>query len=169
MNFLIRAAHPVLPEVSNVAEPENHEGVTPISNQTSTLEGLIAEDPFPSPSTGDNADTDSDVITDVGSSTPAPTSKNQGNHTDVLEDDGWITIPYSIPVLDDKGLFPPCYRPKQVGNDRFRPSSPATKRYQPGYSLACGEGRRSKEEERERENSEVKFETAYLASDATAL
>ncbi|KAJ8504080.1 hypothetical protein OPV22_004966 [Ensete ventricosum] len=54
MNFLIRAAHPVVPEVSNVAEPENHEG----------------------------------------SSTPAPTSKNQGNHTDVLEDDGWITIPY---------------------------------------------------------------------------
>lgn len=96
MNFLIRAAHPVVPEVSNVTETENHKGVTPISKQTSTLEGLIAEDPFQSPSTGDDADTDSDVITDVGSSTPAPTSKNQGNHTDVLEDDGWITIPYSM-------------------------------------------------------------------------
>ncbi|URE00316.1 hypothetical protein MUK42_06596 [Musa troglodytarum] len=94
MNFLIRAAHPVVPEVSNVAEPENQKGATPISKQTSTLEGLIAEDPFPSPSTGDDADTDSDVITDVGTSTPAPTSKSQGNHTDVLEDDGWITIPY---------------------------------------------------------------------------
>ncbi|RRT45845.1 hypothetical protein B296_00049862 [Ensete ventricosum] len=44
------------------------------------------------------------------------------------------------------GLFPPCYDPKQVGNSRFRSSSPVEGWYQPDYGLAAA---REKEEEGE--------------------
>ncbi|CAL9072908.1 unnamed protein product, partial [Musa acuminata var. zebrina] len=97
MNFLIRTAQPVVPEVSTVVEPEHQKAVRPIPKPAATLEGLIAEETFSNHSIGNDALTDSEQVGFVGSSAPGSTSKNQfpvGNHTDVSDDDGWITIPY---------------------------------------------------------------------------
>lgn len=99
MNFLIRTAQPVVPEVSTVVEPEHQKAVRPIPKPAATLEGLIAEETFSNHSIGNDALTDSEQVGFVGSSAPGSTSKNQfpvGNHTDVSDDDGWITIPYSM-------------------------------------------------------------------------
>ncbi|WOL16085.1 hypothetical protein Cni_G24867 [Canna indica] len=93
MNFLIRSAHPAVQEVSSDVDPENQKSVPTIPKPTATLEGLIAEDPS-AESKGDDADKDSDGVGDAGSLAPGSTLKNQGNHIDVSEDDGWITIPY---------------------------------------------------------------------------
>lgn len=97
MNFLIRTAQPVVPEVSTVVEPEHQKAVRPIPKPAATLEGLIAEETFSNHSIGNDALTDSEQVGFVGSSAPGSSSKNQfpvGNHTDVSDDDGWITIPY---------------------------------------------------------------------------
>ncbi|RWW31456.1 hypothetical protein GW17_00003911 [Ensete ventricosum] len=62
-------------------------------------------------------------------------------------------------------LLPPD--PKQVGNGRFRLSSPATGQYQPGCDLATAreeEVAREKEEERERENLDFFFVAFFAES-----
>lgn len=91
MNFLVRTAYPIAPEVPSDTEVQSHTSVP-----TSTLEGLIAEESSPSHSTEDDADAQSDGFGDVGSSAPDSNSSNQGKHSDISEDDGWIAIPNSM-------------------------------------------------------------------------
>ncbi|WOL20633.1 hypothetical protein Cni_G29438 [Canna indica] len=94
MNFLMRSTQPVVPEVPTISD---HNNLKPIPQPTTTLEGLIAEDPFPSHSTGDGANTESNGAGVADNLEEDSTSKNQvpvGKHTDISEDDGWITIPY---------------------------------------------------------------------------
>ncbi|RRT82215.1 hypothetical protein B296_00005338 [Ensete ventricosum] len=62
MNFLIRTAQPVVPEVSTVVEPEHQMAVIPIPKPAATLEGLIAEETFSSHSIGNDAVTDSEQV-----------------------------------------------------------------------------------------------------------
>lgn len=98
MNFLIRTAQPIVPEVSKVVEPEQNKVMQPIIKRTTTLEGLIAEEPYPGHSVGDDINSDNIGSGFVGSSMECSTFKNQvpiGDYTDVSKDNGWITIPYS--------------------------------------------------------------------------
>lgn len=99
MNFLLRATQPAVPEVSTAVEPEADSAVKPTPRPTTTLEGLIAEEPFPSNSIENDANTNNNGDGVSSSLTEVPTSKSQapvGKYTDVSEEDGWITIPYSM-------------------------------------------------------------------------
>lgn len=96
MNFLIRNTLPIVPEVSRVAESLNDNSLPLVQQLTSTLEGLIAKDKVPNGYTGNDAATDSDKVGDAGSAAPDATYRNQGYHTDVSKNDGWITIPNSM-------------------------------------------------------------------------
>jgi hypothetical protein len=91
MNFLYRT-QPAVPEPP--ASPQSEPIKDVARKPAATLEGLIAaEDPFPGPCPGDS---DSDGLSDVAPRRPA--SRNdvpEGKHADVLDEDGWITIPYS--------------------------------------------------------------------------
>ncbi|XP_042432201.1 uncharacterized protein LOC122018835 isoform X1 [Zingiber officinale] len=93
MNFLIRTTLPVVPEVSRVAESDNDNSLPLVQQLTSTSEGLISKDQVPNGSTGNDAATGSDKVGDAGSVAPDATHRNQGYHTDVSKNDGWITIP----------------------------------------------------------------------------
>ncbi|XP_042408561.1 uncharacterized protein LOC121997945 [Zingiber officinale] len=97
MNFLIRTAQPIIPEVSKVVEPEQNKVSQPTIKRTTTLEGLIAEEPYPGHSVGDDINSDNIGSGFMGSSMASSTFKNQvpiGDYTDVSKDNGWITIPY---------------------------------------------------------------------------
>ncbi|XVF43052.1 hypothetical protein PTKIN_Ptkin02bG0010000 [Pterospermum kingtungense] len=100
MNFLLQRANqqgtPEPPPVPvEVAES------TYVSKSTTTLEGIIAEDSFPEYPTVENHDGETNQF--VGGSFGVASDKNASvfeNHTDVSEEDGWITIPYKN-LLDD--------------------------------------------------------------------
>lgn len=95
MNFLLRSAHHASPDLPTVPEVQIHKDEHPMLKRAITLEGLIAEDPFP---TSDDGDRDSDLIGDASGAPTDLDSQNQifmGNHSDVAEDEGWITIPQS--------------------------------------------------------------------------
>ncbi|KAF0916512.1 hypothetical protein E2562_007590 [Oryza meyeriana var. granulata] len=89
MNFLYRTSQPVVTELPRIPEQDG------LQRPATTLEGLIADDPYqPSASVEDGATNDGAVdiggdSTDIDSKNPVPT----GKHTDVLDDEGWITIP----------------------------------------------------------------------------
>ncbi|KAG1358690.1 hypothetical protein COCNU_08G001360 [Cocos nucifera] len=90
MNFLLRTAHPVASDLHSVPEAEHQKDVQLTQKQATTLEGLIAEDPFLNSPTEE----DDDKGGDGGGETQD--SENQlacGKLTDVTEDEGWITIP----------------------------------------------------------------------------
>ncbi|KAF0914639.1 hypothetical protein E2562_030700 [Oryza meyeriana var. granulata] len=104
MNFLYRTSQPVVPELPRIPEQDHHRDG--LQRPATTLEGLIADDPYqPSASIEDGA-TNNGVVdiggdsADVDSKNPVPT----GKHTDVLEDEGWITIPNKELPDDWNGL-----------------------------------------------------------------
>ncbi|MQL71630.1 hypothetical protein Taro_003955 [Colocasia esculenta] len=93
MNFLLRSATSVVQDAPAFSE-DHPKGMQSISGPVKTLEGLIAEDPFPS--SGDDGDKDHDRSV-LSTLTVDPTAENNpsiGSHSDVSEDEGWITIPY---------------------------------------------------------------------------
>ncbi|KAF5193796.1 heat-inducible transcription repressor [Thalictrum thalictroides] len=89
MNFLMRSTQPAVPD-----QPTIHDLFTESrsnSKAPTTLEGLIAEDPFPQPQDGakDNG------VRVLSCGIEGSSAKNRvGNHSDVTEHEGWITIPY---------------------------------------------------------------------------
>uniref|UniRef100_A0A0D9Z271 RNA-binding S4 domain-containing protein n=1 Tax=Oryza glumipatula TaxID=40148 RepID=A0A0D9Z271_9ORYZ len=91
MNFLYRTSQPVAPELPRI--PEQDQQRDSLQKPVTTLEGLIADDPYhPSP---EDEDTDNGAV-DIGGDSADADSKNSvptGKHTDVLDDEGWITIP----------------------------------------------------------------------------
>lgn len=96
MNFLMRPSH-----TAHADEPPVHEiskGTQHVTKPTATLEGLIAEDSFP------NYFVD-EIHGEVGGengSVAGLSSKSDSpdlvNLSDVTEEEGWITIPQSIPL-----------------------------------------------------------------------
>ena len=102
MNFLLRSTHHVAADLPTVPEYEPHEdGQNPMLKRATTLEGLIAEDPFPIASgEEDGGGRDSDAIGDASGAPAGSNPEKQlpmaNNHSDVAEDEGWITIPKGI-------------------------------------------------------------------------
>ncbi|XP_057949278.1 uncharacterized protein LOC131144579 [Malania oleifera] len=96
MNFLLRPAQTVAAEQTSVREFPTD--VQYASKPAATLEGLIAEDPYPQYSTADEHVGENDVVGGESGSVAGPSAKNDTpiteNHSDVTEDEGWITIPY---------------------------------------------------------------------------
>lgn len=99
MNFLYRtAAQPVAPELPRVPEDA-------LPKPATTLEGLIiAEDSNQQPSPAHSEDgAGNNGPGDVGVRSVSLDSKSPvmpGTHTDVTEDEGCITIPYSwVPLI----------------------------------------------------------------------
>ncbi|CAN0924147.1 hypothetical protein LINGRAHAP2_LOCUS33990 [Linum grandiflorum] len=97
MNFLLRStSHHVVPEKVPAHEPAVD--VQYMAKPTKTLEGLISEDPFPeSPMArareGEADEAEAENGNDVDSAAKKDSSVIEG-HSDVLEEDGWITIPH---------------------------------------------------------------------------
>ncbi|XP_019054215.1 PREDICTED: uncharacterized protein LOC104602813 isoform X2 [Nelumbo nucifera] len=96
MNFLMRTAQPVVSDQPAVNEPPLHPNSA--LKSAMTLEGLIAEDPFPQSSISVDGGKESDGV-GAGSSTVVGQSANLQfpiveNYSVVTEDEGWITIPY---------------------------------------------------------------------------
>ncbi|KAL0908816.1 hypothetical protein M5K25_023324 [Dendrobium thyrsiflorum] len=95
MMFLLRNTHPVAPDLSSISEKKLPKDARTPPKPAATLEGLIAEDPFPI----ENGDKDSDLSCE-STVTTSKYLNEYGNHSDVAEDEGWITIPKSK-VCDD--------------------------------------------------------------------
>ncbi|KAK3022919.1 hypothetical protein RJ639_046463 [Escallonia herrerae] len=98
MNFLMLRSN-------QTAAPEQQAGVgfgNDVSKSAATLEGLIAQEPFPESSSADNHDRESDGFRSenrsAGGSSVMDNSPSVENHIDVSEDEGWIAIPYSTPL-----------------------------------------------------------------------
>lgn len=99
MNFLLRSTttqHVAAEQVS--VQQESPADTSFLPKPASTLEGLIAEDPFPLYSSSDDRDGESDGVGAEVSGIASSGGKNDTsvveNHTDVSEEEGWITIPY---------------------------------------------------------------------------
>ncbi|XWS34040.1 hypothetical protein CRYUN_Cryun21dG0005300 [Craigia yunnanensis] len=96
MNFLLlRSNQQGTPEPPPV--PEEVAESTYVSKSVTTLEGLIAEDPFPEYPTVENHDRETNGF--LGENAGLASDKYASvpdNHTDVSEEDGWITIPYMM-------------------------------------------------------------------------
>ncbi|KAH7570158.1 hypothetical protein JRO89_XS05G0059900 [Xanthoceras sorbifolium] len=96
MNFLIRSTHHVVAEQVHVSEPPVD--ASPLTKSTPTLEGLIGEESFPRYSSGDDLDHETDGVGGDNGGIAGHSAKNDSsvveNHTDVSEEEGWITIPY---------------------------------------------------------------------------
>ncbi|KAH7666289.1 hypothetical protein IHE45_13G091700 [Dioscorea alata] len=98
MNYILRASQiqPVAPELPSVDEVEPQETLQPMSKPVTTLEGLIAEDPYPNHPINDDIEKETEGIGDASAVAADSGLKNHisiGNHSDVTEDEGWITIP----------------------------------------------------------------------------
>lgn len=100
MNFLLRPSQSSVVDQPNV----NVSDAAPCqTSKSTTLEGLIAEDPFPQNYSADDSATESDgTRVDYGSipgtrSDAPPVEK----HSDVSEEEGWITIPRGKSELAD--------------------------------------------------------------------
>ncbi|KAI5679085.1 hypothetical protein M9H77_10035 [Catharanthus roseus] len=91
MNFLglrsNQTAASEQPPAQEIPVETNHD-----SKLATTLEGLIAEDPFPE-TTSEARNGDSENGTFMGSGVK-DNSPIDGNHLDVTDDEGWIAIPY---------------------------------------------------------------------------
>lgn len=96
MNFLglrsNQTAASEQPPAQEIPVETNHD-----SKLATTLEGLIAEDPFPE-TTSEARNGDSENGTFMGSGVK-DNSPIDGNHLDVTDDEGWIAIPYSMPLF----------------------------------------------------------------------
>lgn len=99
MNFLLRSTttqHVAAEQVS--VQQESPADTSFVPKPASTLEGLITEDPFPLYSSSDDRDGESDGVGAEASGIASSSCKNDTSvvesHTDVSEEEGWITIPY---------------------------------------------------------------------------
>lgn len=96
MNFLLRSTQTVIPDHPSVNEFPTDAHYIP--KPSSTLEGLIADDPYPQYSVGDDHGEETDGMGGENGDVAGPSAKNDSpiteNHTDVTEEEGWITIPY---------------------------------------------------------------------------
>ncbi|XVF03399.1 hypothetical protein REPUB_Repub04eG0257900 [Reevesia pubescens] len=94
MNFLLlRSNQQGTPEPPPA--PEEVAESAYVSKSTTTLEGLIAEDSFPEYATVESHDGETNGF--LGANAGVANDMNASvseNHTDVSEEDGWITIPY---------------------------------------------------------------------------
>ncbi|XP_068638913.1 uncharacterized protein [Aristolochia californica] len=123
MNFLSsRSAPPVVPD--QPPEQEVATDITSVSKSSgNTSEGLIAEDPFTKSSKTEGGDVKKDPSEALSNDPNTPMAKNSvpiKHHSDVTEDEGWITIPYrklpedwseaadllSLHALDRSFIFP---------------------------------------------------------------
>ncbi|KAF5746680.1 hypothetical protein HS088_TW06G00852 [Tripterygium wilfordii] len=96
MNFLMRSGHQApVEQVPSVKEPLVDRQY--VSRPSTTLEGLIAEYPFPQYSIPEERNGETHGVGGENGSSAGSSSKNDSvavdNHSDVLEEDGWITIP----------------------------------------------------------------------------
>ncbi|KAJ7953751.1 Heat-inducible transcription repressor [Quillaja saponaria] len=96
MNFLMRSTTHVASEPPSVNESLADTSYT--SKSGPTLEGLIAEDPYPQYSTVEDCEGETDGTGGENGSRAGINSKNDSSvvakHLDVSEEEGWITIPY---------------------------------------------------------------------------
>ncbi|CAD6245005.1 unnamed protein product [Miscanthus lutarioriparius] len=121
MNFLYRTSQPAAPELPRISEQDDHSDS--LQKPTMTLEGLIADDPHqPSSARSEDGDANngSGNISRDPSSLDSKSPVRPWTHTDVAEDEGWITIPYKalpeswndisemvqLQALDRSFLFP---------------------------------------------------------------
>ncbi|KAL8518803.1 hypothetical protein ACS0TY_009959 [Phlomoides rotata] len=77
---------------------ETRAEVNHVTNAAATLEGLIAEDPFPEGTSSETGNAESDEFGDENGTTEVSSGKNNSqvdSHIEVKEDDGFIIIPYS--------------------------------------------------------------------------
>lgn len=100
MNFLHRyTTQNVVTEQVPVHEPPADTRYA--SKPSATLEGLIAEDPFIQSPTAEGHSGEALVIGDENGTAGGVSTKNYSfvveNHSDVSEEEGWITIPHGIP------------------------------------------------------------------------
>jgi hypothetical protein len=112
MNFLYRAAQPELPRIPE----KDHRKDGASLKQAKTLEGLIADDPYrvsASAEDGGAANNGAvEIAGDAAASSPAAASSDSkssapaGKHSDVSEDEGWITIPDGLCLLPCSAFFP---------------------------------------------------------------
>lgn len=96
MNFLYRTSQPAAPELPRISEQDHHGDA--LQKPTTTLEGLLVDDPHhPSSARGEDgaANNGSGDISRDPSSLDSKSLVPPGTHTDVVENEGWITIPYS--------------------------------------------------------------------------
>lgn len=99
MNFLLRSTQTVPAE-----RPSVQETLPPVAyyapKPAVTLEGLISEDPFPQYSVVDDNDEEADASGgENGSHKDKSGRASVVKHSDVSEEEGWITIPSSASLL----------------------------------------------------------------------
>lgn len=101
MNFLLRSTQHVAAEQPSL--PETPAETPHISKPAATLEGLIAEDPYPQFSTIEERDGETEEVGGENGNAAVPGAKKESStvaqHSDVSEAEGWITIPYSMALL----------------------------------------------------------------------
>lgn len=96
MNFLLRTTQNVAAEPPPVREPSANLPPAPTAPKSATLEGLIAEDPFPQfPATEDHDGVNSDFEAESGGvACIKDIAAAMESHTNVSDEEGWVTIPY---------------------------------------------------------------------------
>ncbi|PON67495.1 heat-inducible transcription repressor [Parasponia andersonii] len=96
MNFLMRSTQTAVPEQAPVRESTAE--IHHIPKPTASLEALIAEDPYPRYSLIEDHDGEADGFGGENASTAVLDAKKDSSivakHSDVSEEEGWITIPY---------------------------------------------------------------------------
>lgn len=101
MNFLLRSTQNVPAERPTVQETPPAAYYAP--KPAITLEGLISEDPFPQYSVDDDNDEEADASASENGSIAGHKEKSGCaavvKHSDVSEEEGWITIPCSASLL----------------------------------------------------------------------
>lgn len=78
---------------------ETRAEVNDVTNAASTLEGLIAEDPFPEGTSSETCNAETNEVGDENGITAVSSGKNNSqvdSHIEVKENDGCVIIPYSM-------------------------------------------------------------------------
>lgn len=95
MNFLmLRSNNQELQSVKETQVEANY-----VTKAATTLEGLIAEDPFPESKSSETCNAERDEFGDEDGRTAVSSGKDSfqvDSHIDVTEDNGLIIIPYSM-------------------------------------------------------------------------
>ena len=98
MNFLMRTTTGVSAE--RVSIPESQADTSHRSTSGSALETLISDDPYTRYSTIEECDVENDEVGVENGSISGSNSKNDSpfvaKHSDVSEEEGWISIPYGM-------------------------------------------------------------------------
>ena len=99
MNFLMRSTTNVYSERTPIQEPPRADAPQGITSGSS-LETLMSDDPYAQYSTIEEFDGEIDGVEGENGSVTGHGSKNDApivaKHVDVSEEEGWITIPYSM-------------------------------------------------------------------------